>query len=90
LARWLLICADRARTNSFKMSHEFLTSMLGGGRPTVTTTAGILKERGLIEYSRGQIQILDIHGLKKAACECYSVIKRHLNNYTEFDTGITA
>jgi CRP-like cAMP-binding protein len=90
LSRWLLICADRSHTNSFKMSHEFLTAMLGGGRPTVTTTAGILKDKGLIKYSRGRIQILDVPGLMKTACECYSVIKHHLDNYTEFDTGITA
>jgi|ERR1035437_6241996 CRP-like cAMP-binding protein len=90
LARWLLICADRAHTNAFKMSHEFLAQMLGGSRPTVTVTAGILKEKGLIKYSRGKIQILDVARLTKAACECYSVIKHHLDSYTEFDTGITA
>jgi CRP-like cAMP-binding protein len=90
LARWLLICADRAHTNAFRISHKFLADMLGGGRPTVTMTAGILKEKGLIQYSRGKIQILDVPGLRKAACECYSVIKHHLDTYTEFDSGLTA
>lgn len=90
LARWLLICADRAHSNCFKMSHEFLADMLGGGRPTVTTTAGILKRKGLIKYSRGAIEILDVAGLRKASCECYSVIKHHLDSYTEFDSAITA
>lgn len=90
LARWLLICADRAHTNAFKMSHDFLRDMLGGGRPTVTTTAGALKKKGLIKYSRGYIQILDVPKLTKTACECYDVIKDHLDNFTEFDTGITA
>jgi hypothetical protein len=52
--------------------------------------AGILKEKGLIEYSRGLIQILDVAGLTKTACECYTVIKNHLDNCTEFDRGITA
>lgn len=85
LARWLLICADRAHSNQFKMSHEFLADMLGGTRPTVSTAAEILKQRGLIEYSRGEIRILDVPGLRKASCECYEVIKNHLDNYTEFE-----
>jgi CRP-like cAMP-binding protein len=88
LARWLLICADRANTDTFKLSHEFLADMLGGRRPTISTTAGILKRKGLIEYTRGEIRILDVPGLTKAACECYRIIKDHLDNYTEFDTAI--
>lgn len=90
LARWLLICADRAHRNEFKISHEFLADMLGGNRPTVTNAAGILREKGLIKYAHGQIEILDVAGLTNAACECYTVIKQHLDNYAEFDTGFTA
>jgi CRP-like cAMP-binding protein len=90
LARWLLICADRAHTDTFKISHEFLADMLGGRRPTISTTAGILKRKGLIEYSRGEIRILDIPGLMKVSCECYLIIKDHLDNYSKFDTAITA
>ena len=90
LARWLLICADRAHVDRFKISHEFLADMLGGRRPTISTTAAILKKKGLIEYTRGEIRILDIPGLTKASCECYLIIKNHLDNYTEFDTPITA
>ena len=86
LARWLLICADRAHSNRFKMSHEFLADMLGGTRPTVSTAAEILKQKELIEYSRGEIRILDVPGLRDASCECYEVIKNHLDNYTEFET----
>jgi CRP-like cAMP-binding protein len=90
LARWLLLCADRAHTDTFKISHEFLADMLGGRRPTISTTAGELKRKGLIEYTRGEIRILDVAGLTKTACECYLTIKDHLDNYTEFDTAITA
>jgi CRP-like cAMP-binding protein len=90
LARWLLICADRAHSNKFKMSHEFLADMLGGTRPTLSTAAGLLKEKGLIEYSRGRMHILDVARLTKASCECYQIIKNHLDNYTEFDSAITA
>jgi CRP-like cAMP-binding protein len=90
LARWLLLCADRAHSDTFHLSQTFLADMLGSSRPTVTLAAGPLKEEGLIEYSRGVIRILDIAGLEKKACECYHVIKDHLDNYAEFDSGITA
>jgi CRP-like cAMP-binding protein len=88
LARWLLICADRAHSNTFRMSHEFLADMLGSSRPTVTTASGILKDEKLIKYSRGLIEIINPHGLEQRACECYQIIKNHLDNYTEFDSGI--
>jgi CRP-like cAMP-binding protein len=89
LARWLLICADRAHTNIFKISHEFLADMLGGRRPTVSTTAGILRRKGLIQYTRGEIRIIDVPGLTKNSCECYLIIKDYLDNYAKFDTAIT-
>jgi CRP-like cAMP-binding protein len=89
LARWLLICSDRSHSDTFRMSHELLADMLGGTRATVTLAAGSLKRKGLIQYSRGVIRILDPEGLKQRACECYQVIKSHLKNYVEFDTPIT-
>jgi CRP-like cAMP-binding protein len=89
LARWLLLCADRAHVNTFKISHEFLADMLGGRRPTISMAAATLKRKGLIEYTRGEIRILDVPGLTKISCECYLIIKDHLDNYTEFDTAIT-
>jgi CRP-like cAMP-binding protein len=90
LARWLLICADRAHSQHFKMSHEFLADMLGGTRPTLSTAAGALKHKGLIDYTRGDIHIIDVAGLEQASCECYLIIKNHLDNYAEFDASATA
>jgi CRP-like cAMP-binding protein len=89
LSRWLLICADRAHTDTFKISHEFLADMLGGRRPTISATAGKLKRKGLIDYTRGEIRILDVPGLTKTSCECYLIIKDYLDNYAKFDTAIT-
>lgn len=90
LARWLLLCADRARSDTFEMSHEFLADMLGSARPTLSIAAGVLKDEGLIEYNRGVIRILDVPRLENRACECYHIIKDHLDNYAEFDSGIVA
>ena len=89
LARWLLLCADRTHRNNFKMPQEFLADMLGTTRPTVSLAAGHLKEKGLIDYTRGLIHILDVAGLETEACECYRIIRDHLDNYAEFESGIT-
>jgi len=90
LARWLLICADRAHCETFKMSHEFLADMLGSTRSTVSIAASQLKHERLIDYTRGVISILDAKALEDRSCECYGVIKHYLDNYTQFDLGITA
>jgi CRP-like cAMP-binding protein len=90
LARWLLLCADRAHSETYDLSQDFLADMLGSSRPTLSLAAGLLKEEKLIQYSRGVIRILDAPRLEKKACECYRIIKNHLDNYTEFDSGITA
>lgn len=88
LARWLLICADRAHNSTFTMSHDSLADMLGTTRSTVSMAAGILREQNLIDYRRGAIVILDTDGLEGMACECYHIIKDHLDNYLEYDSGI--
>jgi CRP-like cAMP-binding protein len=90
LARWLLICADRAHSDTFKMSQQFLSEKLGSTRSTVSITAALLKHRKLIEYSRGVIRILNPEGLEARACECYGVIRNRLDTYTEFDSGLSA
>jgi CRP-like cAMP-binding protein len=90
LARWLLITADRANTDQFKMSQVFLSHMLWGTRPTVTMAARQLKKQKLIEYTRGIIHIVDRKELEERSCECYRVIRDHLADYEAFDTGNTA
>jgi CRP-like cAMP-binding protein len=79
LCRWLLLSMDRLPTNVLTMTQDLIANMLGVRREGVTAAAGKLQEAGLINYSRGRIEIMDRAGLESLVCECYAVVK------TEFD-----
>ena len=76
LARWLLMCQDRMQIDHLPLTHEFLAMMMGTRRSTVTVVASMLHKAGLIEYSRGNVTVLNRAGLEDVACECYPVIHR--------------
>lgn len=65
LARWLVLSADRAQSAHLQLTHEHLAQMLGVRRVSITLAAGELKDRGLIRYQRGLLDILDMPGLRQ-------------------------
>ena len=84
LCRWLLLSLDRLATDKLTMTQELIANMLGVRREGVTDAAGKLQREGLINYSRGQITVLDRPKLEKRSCECYQVVK------AEFDRLLPA
>jgi CRP-like cAMP-binding protein len=82
-ARWLLHTHDRVNGDSFMLTQEFLSQMLGVHRPTVTIAARMLQQAGLIRYTRGQIEVIDREGLEAAACSCYRTITDHYASLLE-------
>lgn len=76
LCRWLLTNHDRAHSNTFHLTHEFISHMLGIPRTHVTMTARILQRKNLIRCKRGEIIIINKRGLEANACEWYRIMKQ--------------
>ena len=77
LARWLLMTQDRVDSESLAITHDFLATMLGTDRPTVSFAAGILQKKLFIEYSRGAVKIVNRKKLEDSACECYGATQHY-------------
>ena len=79
-ARWLLMTHDRAGQDTFPLTQEFLSHMLGVRRATVNVATGMLKKAGFIRYVRGKLTVIDRAGLESASCECYQAIVKAYNS----------
>jgi CRP-like cAMP-binding protein len=77
LARWLLMTQDRVDSESLPITHDFLATMLGTDRSSVSLAAGVLQKKELIEYTRGAVKIVNRKKLEESACECYGVIQQY-------------
>ena len=81
LARWLLMCADRAGNHRLPLTQDLLGQMLGTRRASVTTAAGVLQKAGFIDYRRGEVEILDKRKLEESSCECYEIILQQIEKW---------
>lgn len=77
--QWLLVAHDNALSDQFQLTHEFLASLLGAQRTSVSTTTNKLQKRGQIRYSHGRISILDRAALEATACECYRARRNQID-----------
>lgn len=79
LSRWLLTIRDRISSDELNITQEFIAHMLGTRRSGVTVAAGVLRQSGFIQYTRGHITIIDDKGLEGCACECYHILRREFD-----------
>ena len=77
MCRWLLRSCDLMQSDDLNLTQEFLGQMLGVQRTSISIVAAALQRAGLISYRRGHVKILNVEGLKEAACECYETVKGH-------------
>jgi CRP-like cAMP-binding protein len=73
--RWLLLSLDRLPSNTLRLTQEMIANMLGVRREGVTAAAGKLQKLGVIQYTRGEITVLDRPRLEQLSCECYALVK---------------
>jgi len=79
LARWLLEVRDRIGSDDLKLTHEFISQMLGIRRAGVTEAAVRFEQKGLLQQRRGMVRIIDADRLCDLACECHRVILDEYN-----------
>jgi len=76
LSRWLLMTQDRVDSGALPITHDFIATMMGTDRSTVSLAAAVLQKKGIIEYMRGAVKVVNRRKLEKSACECYGVIQQ--------------
>jgi CRP-like cAMP-binding protein len=76
LSRWLLMTQDRVNSGSLPITHDFIATMMGTDRSTVSLAASVLQKKGIIDYVRSAVKIMNRRKLEKSACECYDAIQK--------------
>jgi CRP-like cAMP-binding protein len=75
LCAWLLMMHDRTGDQPLALTHERISRYLGTRRAGVTGSATMLRDRGVIAYTRGHVRVLDRRMLEASACECYPAVR---------------
>jgi CRP-like cAMP-binding protein len=77
----LLVARDRVKSDTFNLTQESIAQMLGAPRTGVTASARRLQDKGLIQYRRGKITILNRQELEEISCECYGIVRQKIDQF---------
>jgi CRP-like cAMP-binding protein len=89
LARWLLMAQDRVESELLPITHDFLATMLGTDRPSVSLAAGVLQKSQMINYRRGSLRVVNRKKLEKFTCECYAIVQQYAGGAEDISGGST-
>jgi CRP-like cAMP-binding protein len=76
-ARWMLHTLDRVSRDRFSVTHEFLASLMGTTRPTISLVIQAFEKAGIVSVSRSEVTVTDRERLLGVSCECYAIIRSH-------------
>jgi CRP-like cAMP-binding protein len=76
VARWLLVAHDRMDSDIIRITHDFLSKMVGTDRASVTVAASELEQAGVIRQGRASIYIVTRRKLETQSCDCYDLFRR--------------
>jgi CRP-like cAMP-binding protein len=79
LCTWLLRADDRLPNQALPFTQELLAQTLGLRRTTVTLITKLLRDENVLHYTRGNIHVTNRSALEAQACDCYQIIKSHLD-----------
>src|SRR5207237_7907670 len=83
LCRWLLRARDLSGSDHLPFTQEFLAEMLGVRRTSVTAVARTLQEAGMMKYTRGTREILDVEGLRDGSCGGHETVNEQYRQFMD-------
>jgi len=78
VCRWLLMSQDRTASDVVRLTQEYLATMVGVQRTTVTRILSEMADAGIIRKRRAAIEILDRARMEARVCECYETVQSNL------------
>ena len=77
LSRWLLRVRDVTGSDTFRLTQDFMSEMLGVRRTSISLVAGKFQQSGWISYVRGQVRLDRPDALEHCTCECHGAVRNH-------------
>lgn len=75
LARWLLLANDRMQSDTLKVTHDLLATVMGVRRASITNALLRFEAESVLKKTRGALQLTNRSALEERACDCYGIIR---------------